>query len=187
MRTVLGFVHVHPLAERSHAEHLPQLERTFLGGRDDGYWRLVSDLWDCRETFLLVEQSTEVNAEAVLMAEHCPCLWGVSPYWGPAKVDFTRALGFTRFRAELIEREPDLLTVVAGVDDSTQQTVPARHWARLDARLLSELTQRGYTPCVHEVRVLHHHVYMGICACGTDHEPFPVDLDGRYLPENRWA
>jgi len=31
--------------------------------------------------------------------------------------------------------------------------------------------------------VAHHRRYHGLCACGREHEAYPVDTEGRYAPE----
>lgn len=151
-----------------------------MSGSDDAYMRLIASLWSAGEDFLIIEHDVVPNRTALLQAERCSCLWATSPYNGPGLDPIYHSLGFVRFRAELMRREPDLMSQVATLDDAID-TTPG-HWRSLDARIDGTLRQRGYEPHIH-APVIQHHVYRGVCACMTEHEEFPVDAEGRYLPE----
>lgn len=150
-----------------------------MSGRDDAYARLVTELWTAAEDFVLIEHDMVPTEAALADAFACSCLWGVSPYNGPGLDPIYRSLGFVRFRSALMRREPDLMQHVTSLHDAID--TPPGHWRSLDARLDGALRQRGYEMHTHST-VLQHHVYRGVCACMTDHEPFPIDPEGRYLP-----
>ena len=110
-------------------------------------------------------------------AKHCNCLWSSSPYNGPGLDPIVNALGFVRFRKELIEAVPDLFNLV----ELDKSDVPAGSWRRLDSRINSALRDKKFELHEHEP-VLHHHVYRSVCSCMTEHEVFNVDLEGRFKP-----
>lgn len=180
MRVIVPFTaQYHPLARASH-DAIPGIERVDVSARTDAYQWLLSDLWGYQETFLIIEHDVESTDRAIKQARHCACLWGSSPYIGPGGKDFVeRGLGFVRFRKELMVAEPDLMGAVAGLDDG--KDVPPGHWRRLDARIRGVLEGREYQAHIHSP-VLQHHVFEGICACGTNHESYPVDVEGRFKP-----
>jgi hypothetical protein len=102
----------------------------------------------------VVEHDIGVHADVLPQFTACPELWCGFVYELPGGV-VDAALGCTRFRAELLHAERDLLTVVTGKADD----LPAGHWAHLDAHLRTVLTSRGYTLHQHEPPVAHFHGY----------------------------
>lgn len=144
---------------------------------NDGYQRLLTELWSEGEAFLLMEQDIEPNDTALHEAEECPCDWGISPYNGPGGDPLEGSLGFVRFNKGLVIDNPDLFSAVSLIDDG--KDVPPGDWRRLDVRIQGVLRQREYMPHLH-TPVLHHHVYGGTCACNTEHDVYPLDEQGRY-------
>lgn len=185
MRIIVAYAEwIHPLT-LANIERFPDVERLDTGGQADGYLRLLTKLWSEKQTFLLIERDQEITEQALREARECDCWWGASTYNGPG-LDPIHALGFTRFREELMEAEPDLMSQVAAMNDAID-IVPG-HWRRLDARMDGALRRRGYEAHLHSP-VPHHHVYydtnarINRCACLTDHEAYPVDAEGRYRPK----
>ena len=179
MKQVVPFTpkNYHPLAKATHSG----LQMVDVSADPLAYYRLVRELWEDGETFLLVEHDIEINSQALLQAEKCPCAWGISPYSGPGGFGdlLCKSLGFVRFRSKIMLAEPDVLGVVGSVRDGGLE-VPPGDYRRLDVRLSQELVNRGYEPHVHASQVRHHHVYRCDCVCGYDHEEYPINQDGRF-------
>lgn len=140
------------------------------------YSRLVEESWARREDFLIVEHDIEMTAEALYQAVECPCEWSVSPYKGPSSVGWELAsmlrlsLGFTRFRASLMEAMPDAMAQANAINDAGT-VVPPGDWHRLDCRVYTVLRGSGEdirSAHLH-AEVPHHHVFGYGCACGGDH------------------
>jgi|SRR5665213_2371927 len=168
----------HPLAEAAHNK-IPNLEQIDVSARHDTYQSLLSELWGEKNSFLIIEHDIEPNDRALRQAKYCGCLWGISPYNGPGLDPLYASLGFVRFRRQLMEEVPELFNTIAIVDDGKE--ISPGHWRRLDARISAELKNKHYEPHFHEP-VLQHHVYRDVCACKTEHEVYPVDVEGRYKP-----
>ena len=179
MRKIVAYTpkNYHPLAKPSHHG----FERADVSADPLAYYRLVRELWAAGDTFLLVEHDIEINEQALLQAEKCPCVWGVSPYSGPGGIGdlLCASLGFVRFRAELMKDEPDVLSEIGKVADGGLE-IPPGDFRRLDVRLSTELKLRGYEPHVHASQVHHHHVYRCDCVCGYEHEEYSINQDGRF-------
>ena len=179
MKRVVPFTpqNYHPLARASHGE----FETVDVSADPMAYYRLVRELWAAGKTFLLVEHDITVNTQAILQAEKCSCLWGISPYNGPGGIGdlLYASLGFVRFREELMVAEPDVMERVGIANDGGIEVLPG-DYRRLDVRLSHELKMRGYEPHVHATRVAHHHVYRCDCVCGYEHEEYSINQDGRY-------
>jgi hypothetical protein len=180
VRVVLPYTRVHPLTEESIAEHVPDIERVFVGRKDHAYWELLRDLWSAGETFVLIEHDMELHSAVLPEFDACRQPWCVFPYPGPtpprgwSQVEhgdplLYRSLGCTRFSAALIAKRPRFIA-----------DLPSRHWERLDAEIAPALMRLGYQVHVHRPAVLQHHVWNGECACGTGHKPYRVDQWGRF-------
>ena len=179
MRVVIPYTRqYHPLARKSHLR-IDNAELVDVSGDENNYHRLLERLWSDGESFLLIEHDIEQTDIALEEARTCECLWGASPYViGEGGNLWSRALGFTRFRAELMAREPDLM--VAAGRSRPQDVSGSADWRILDSRIDGILRARHYDVCVHSP-VVHHHIYGGVCVCGTDHPDFKVDQEGRYI------
>lgn len=132
---------------------MPQAEVVLLDPADNGaYCDLLSRLWGTAQEVLIVEHDMGVHGEVLPQLEDCPSWWCAFRY----RVEdvYLAALGCTRFRAELMQAEPDLMEQVAQVADSGME---ARHWKRLDVRILDALRARSYRRCEHLPPVQHFH------------------------------
>jgi len=145
----------------------------------ESYHRYLISLWQEGEGFLNVEQDIQIHRDVIPQLSECTEPWCAFGYAGPSGLGedlLTRSLGCTRFSTELLKAEPGLPT-----------SILMQSWRRLDAVLGPRLMEVGYQVHVHEPPVLQHHVYDSgdgpSCACGGDHEPYPVDHEGRYRPE----
>lgn len=147
------------------------MERVDVGGSPFDYSRLLATLWADGESFMVVEHDIELTARAYMEAVQCACMWATNPYRGAGPsfdkaVMLDRALGCTRFRAELLAGFPEAVNVANSLDDGGA-VCPPGHWKRLDCRLLGVLRQAGHVPHVHST-VIHHHSYEYGCACGAE-------------------
>lgn len=167
MRVVVPYTNLHPLTDAALKELAPAAERVALERDPFSYGRLLSRLWADREDFLIVEHDIVPTAEALLEAEECDCLWGLSPYPAGNKGLLKGALGFTRFAKELMEDAPDVMVEAITTYNGGAATPPG-HWLMMDARLSRSLTCRGYRFHVHESVVGHEHCYAPAgCACSN--------------------
>lgn len=137
-----------------------------VAANPSAYWELLAELWRDGENFVIVEHDVEIHEGVIAGFKACREPWCLYPYFGPTLFDvMTRSLGCTRFSSRLIETRPDLMDQVGGHTDNLAQ----KDWRRLDTLVCHYLGLAGHEPHVHEPPVLHHHVYDGRCACGTEH------------------
>lgn len=169
VRSIVPYTRLHPITAAALRELASDAERVDMSGSDLAYWEVFTRLWGRRESFLLIEHDIEPNAEALEAARSCGCLWGRSDY--AYSIARTSGLGFTRFAAELMAREP---TLPYSLRSSESAAPGPQKWQQLDWALYTELTGRGYVPCIHP-SVEHHHWMRGgvpepMCSCGS-HAP----------------
>lgn len=106
-------------------------ERVQIAADDpEGYWRLLRDLWQSGDDFLLIEQDMVLPSGAVEQFAACPREWCGLPYfmhegWGCWH-------GVIRYRASLTQRFPDL-----------PDAIQMRHWQSLDSAWLNHLRAGG--------------------------------------------
>lgn len=152
---LVPFTRLHPATARLLNRHAPGHVRARIDPADvTAYWRLLADEWRRPGDLLIVEQDIGITADVVPGLTACREPWCGHPY--PIGEQLLVCLGCTRFTAELKAAEPDLLDAV-GRDDTAG--LPARHWQRLDVRILDHLRNRGYTQHVHQPPVRHYHRY----------------------------
>lgn len=123
----------------------------YVGTDDAAYFRLLRDLWAAGETFTIVEHDIIPSREALASLDECGADWCACPYpyvWR----EVVAGLGCTRFRAPLMERQPDVFDVIAGMADGRH---PPMHWCRLDAWLHVTLRDRGEPRCDRHPQVGH--------------------------------
>ena len=132
-------------------------EIVFLEDDPGAYTRLFVEMWSAGESWINVEHDMLIHDDVVPQFEKCPELWCGFSYTVGDPPYRLAALGCTRFRAELMAREPGLMHVVAA--DGTGG-LPAGDWRRMDVRIQGELQTRGYTRCeAHLPDVKHLHRY----------------------------
>lgn len=149
------FTRLHPATARLLNQYAPGHVRVRIDPQDvTAYWRLFAEAWRQPGDLLIVEQDIGLHAEAVPGLTACRKPWCGHPY--PIGDQMLVCLGCTRFTAELKAAEPDLLDAVG--EDGTGG-LPARHWQRLDVRILDHLRARGYSQHVHHPPVRHYHRY----------------------------
>lgn len=98
---------------------------------DDGYWRLLSDLWRRAEGVVLVEHDIIASKAAIDELVTCGGDWCCCPY------SYERGeivgLGCTKFTGALMARVPDAIERAGRITDRSHP-VPG-HWCRLDASI----------------------------------------------------
>lgn len=152
---LVPYTRLHPATGKLLRCHAPGHVRARIDpADDDGYWRLLAREWSQPGDLVVVEQDVGISAGVLPGFAACREPWCGHPY--PIGAQSLVCLGCTRFTAELKAAEPDLLDVVGRCADGG---VPARHWRRLDVRLLDELRRRGYTQHRHVPAVRHYHKY----------------------------
>lgn len=182
MRVICPHVNrTHPLTAESLSDHVPNAEWFYVGGAPDSYWRLLCDLWGRRESFLLIEHDMELHEGVIPDLAECPAPICLFPYPGPTPSKgwsqsnpedslLYRSLGCTRFSAAVMAAQPNFML------DLTEH-----RWQFLDTVIIPGLMELDYVTHVHWPAVLQHHVWAGRCSCGTGHEPYKVDGQGRYV------
>lgn len=152
---LVPFTRLHPATARLLNRHAPGHARVRIDPRDvEAYWRIVADAWRQPGDLLIVEQDIGIHAGVIEGLTACREPWCGHPYLIGEQL--LMCLGCTRFTAELKTAEPDLLDVIG--EDATGG-LPARHWQRLDVRILDHLRDRGYAQHVHQPPVAHYHRY----------------------------
>lgn len=80
------------------------------------YWELLRDCWAKGEDFAVVEHDVVCRPDVVEQFDDCPepwCVFGYTPICHQACLEaWANMLGCTRFRAELMEELPELLTSI---------------------------------------------------------------------------
>lgn len=152
---LLPYTRLHPTTARRANRHAPGHIRARIDpADDDAYWRLLARAWRLPDDLVVIEHDIGIHAGVVPGFTDCRQPWCGHPYLtGRQRVI---ALGCTRFTAKLKAAEPDLMDVVG--EDATGG-LPAKHWARLDVRILDELHRRGYVQHEHTPDVAHYHRY----------------------------
>lgn len=126
------------------AAALPDARFAAIDG-DDGYRRLLREVWEEGDPFILVEHDVVPTAAQVASLEACPepwCGYGYSPG------DWTPMFGFVRFGRALLSAIPEAFTD------------PSWPWDQLDAKFAVLARSRGFRwhwhyPHVHHARVAH--------------------------------
>ncbi len=154
MRVVVPYTRLDPRTALLADQHLPGHERIRLAGDDGAYCRWLAGEWRQPGALAVVEHDVGPHARVLPQFTACPEPWCAFPY--PVAGAVQPALGCTRFTAAVKAAEPDLLDVVARVQDGG---VAAGDWRRLDVRLAAELQARGYRVHVHFPPVRHFHGY----------------------------
>jgi hypothetical protein len=152
---LVPYTRLYPATARLLNRYAPGHQRVPLDAADpSAYWGLVAEAWRQPGDLVIVEQDIGIHAAVVPGFAACREPWCGHPY--PIGEQLLVCLGCTRFTAELKASEPDLLDVVG--EDGTGG-LPARHWQRLDVRILDELRRRGYAQHPHDPPVRHYHKY----------------------------
>lgn len=152
---LLPYTRLHPATARLANAYASGHVRARIHPDDTGaYWQLLADAWRQPGDLIVIEQDIGIGPGVVRGLSACRQPWCGHPY--PIGAQLLVCLGCTRFTAGLKTAEPDLMDVV-GADDTGG--LPAKHWQRLDVRILDELHRRGYQQHEHLPPVAHYHRY----------------------------
>ncbi len=110
------------------------------------YWRLLSDLCEECETFLIVEHDMAPTRAQIDAICACPEPWCSAEYQMDDIV--AAAFGFVKFDAQIL-----------GVLGVVLSSILSQHrvWSGLDSMVIAELHRRGYKEHVHQPPVRHLH------------------------------
>jgi hypothetical protein len=152
---LLPYTRLHPATARLANRYAPGHIRARIDPCDDSaYWRLLAAAWAAPGDLAVIEHDIGIHSGVVPGFAACREPWCGHPYRiGEQQLI---CLGCTRFTAELKTAEPDLMDAVGA--DATGG-LPARHWGRLDVRILDELHRRGYRQHEHRPDAKHYHRY----------------------------
>lgn len=129
-----------------------ELEYRDVGGSDDAYWQLLSDLWAEQQDTIIVEHDIVVRPDTLDELANCPSPWcacryeyaGMGVWWG---------MGCVKFTGGLMTRTPDAVHRAGVMWDERHAK---KHWCRQDAWLQGTiLPQLGEVQCRHETTVEH--------------------------------
>ena len=111
-------------------------EWTNVSDADESYWYLLAELWEARETVILVEHDVVPAAGTLDAMAACPHDWCACEYrCGDL---YMTALGCTKFSGDLMERNPDVVNRIL-----------SRAWNGLDGQIVATLHMHGETEHVH--------------------------------------
>ena len=87
-----------------------------VSGSPTAYWEALRDIWALGETFAIIEHDVVCHDQVAPQFESCECLWGAFGYSSICHPECQDAwgnmFGCTRFRAELIQACPDVVTSI---------------------------------------------------------------------------
>lgn len=150
MRVVVPFTALSP--ETAAALDDVPYEAVDVSQSDHAYWDLLSDLWDRREPFAIVEQDIVVNPDTIVGFEACVNDWCIARY--PYLAGMYGGLGCVRFREPIMRNVPDAMLRVA---EFNYPGHGLKHWCTLDAGLQRLLAARGQRMCHDHQPVGHLH------------------------------
>jgi hypothetical protein len=130
-----------------------------------GYGRMLRSMWHQlagREGLMIIEQDVVVPVGGIRQMEECPLPWcshSYAVYWGDVATMYGGpfALGCTRFSAELMAAEPDVVDVALTRPEHGDD--PPGHWLGLDSAVSGVLRSRGVSCHQHFPNAVHLHEY----------------------------
>lgn len=129
---------------------LTEAALTRLGARfvqldyEGSYWRLLCELWEARETVVIVEHDILPWHGALDELAACPGQWCSFTYQINGGVGIHHAFGCTKITAALMEAVPHVWRDTAD-----------RRWHTLDAQLCHAALMAGQVPHPHRPAVIH--------------------------------
>ena len=124
------------------------IDARYVDVSDDhrSYWRLMLNLWEARETVILVEHDIVISPGTVADFLACPKDWCSRPYLMGA-IEGT-AFGCTKFSGSLMARQPTAVS-----------RIPYQHrsWHALDSMVTGTLRRNGELEHIHGPAVRHLH------------------------------
>jgi hypothetical protein len=117
-----------------------------VSASDDDYWTLLTELWQQRETVVLIEHDILPWPGALEELVACPALWCAYSY-DQHGIGIFHSFGCVKFSGELMNLLPDIWQ---GMD---------KHWSQLDQQFEWRAFQAGQRPHGHRPAVIHLHEY----------------------------
>ena len=159
MNIVVPYTRVHPDTWAALWDLNPRYVDT--SGDVEAYWRLLCELWEARQAFLIVEHDNVPKPGALEAMWQCKEPWCAYPYPVGTPWD-TPCLGCSRFRPEIMAAFPDLMEKVGATFMGLYEgeRITGKHWNRMDMTISLWLIRRGHKMHKHpEGMVEHRHVY----------------------------
>jgi hypothetical protein len=110
-----------------------------VSASDTAYWQLLQELWEQRESFIVIEHDVIPSEEGFQSLASCSQPWCACPIQIISR-GMVGTLGCAKFDSSLMEEFP---TLMEEVGSSTTGGIVARHWTRLDVRIHEVLTHLG--------------------------------------------
>jgi hypothetical protein len=129
-------------------------EFVYVGDSITAYWDSITGRWGT-DDLMVVEHDIKIHGEVQAQFEACPNQWCTFPYWSTGTW-FTRALGCTRFRKEIMGQ----VSVQAIQDETTGYCSSCKGeirgcWLHVDVQISRAMDHRNILPCIHSPHVEH--------------------------------
>lgn len=114
----------------------------YVGDSPFAYFDILRDLWHKGEDFILIEHDIIPWPGALVTFDACEDMWCAFGYLYPPDGYIVTAHGCVRFRAEMMQRIPDLFEIVEANDGRffKVKDTDTRHWKDLDGCISPVLT-----------------------------------------------
>lgn len=157
MITLCAHTNLRPETREAVARLWPAAEFVDVTGSETAYHEALDERWQAGVDLIVIEHDIVPHDQVAAEFAECPEPWCQFSYelavgWVGQPLGPPSALGCVRFRASLLEAEPDAIEA-AGQTDNTG--VPRNAWYRIDCRLNLVLHERGYRPHTHLPPVAH--------------------------------
>jgi hypothetical protein len=155
--TLCAYTDLRPETEQATRALWPDTEFVNVAHSTTAYHEALDERWQVGVDLVVIEHDIVPRPDVRAAFDDCDELWCQYSYelavgWVGLHNGPQSALGCVRFRATLLEAEPDAIDA-AGRSDNTG--VPENAWWRIDARLNAVLHERGYRPHTHLPAVDH--------------------------------
>ena len=139
MKVVVPYTNLHPVTKMVTEWYKPEYVHL---EDDDAYRRLLKQLWEERESVVIVEHDVVPWPYAIEELFRCSCWWGAYSYQLHGGVGIHHGFGCTKFGLKLMEAVPFIWDEPG-------------HWNSLDQRLYFCARKLGIEPHPHRPPVIH--------------------------------
>lgn len=139
MKVVVPFTNLHPVTKAVLAGY----DVMYVPMNDDeDYSRLLRNLWQAREPFVLVEHDIAPWPGCVDELYACPADWCANSYTWKGGIGLSHMFGCAKFSTALMGALPDVWNTPC-------------HWSECDQRLFFAAREKQIEPHLHRPPVLH--------------------------------
>jgi hypothetical protein len=143
MKVICPYTWHEPLIRKILRQERPEIEFIEMRG-DDDYWKLLCELWERRETVVIVEHDIIPWPGAIQALLDCPYHWCSYTYSMKGGYGIHHGLGCTKLDTQFMDKFPDVWVNI----DST-------NWKHLDAQLSQMARFNDFYPHPHNPPVTH--------------------------------